>query len=199
MLLARLRRASVMLPCLCGAVLVALLVFGVLRQAPDRSLDAGIAAGRPLPAPPYRLSLLVPGAPGPVLARAIARATAAGRLDNRRLRGTPYLVNFWASWCTECALESRALQRAWERGRRGGLLVLGIDVQDAEDQARAFLRERRLDFPSVRDGGGDLLRPYGVTALPETFAVDAHGRVVDHIVGVATPARLRRAMAAVRA
>jgi cytochrome c biogenesis protein CcmG, thiol:disulfide interchange protein DsbE len=191
------RRVARVVPSLlalgCAGALVALLVFGVLRSAPDRSLDEAIAAGRPAPAPAYRLELLQLGTPGGEVRRRLEAATDGNVLDSSRLRGTVQVVNFWSSWCTGCETEAAVLTRAWEhRGR--GVLFVGIDVQDLTGDARQFIRRHGIDFPIVRDPGGDQLRRYGVIGLPETFVVDARGRVVSHVVGGLTATALRDAL-----
>jgi cytochrome c biogenesis protein CcmG, thiol:disulfide interchange protein DsbE len=178
----------------CAGALVALLVFGVFRSAADHSLDEAIAAGRPAPAPAYRLELLQRGTSGGEVRRRLDAATDAGVLDSRRLRGTIQVVNFWSSWCTACETEAAVLTRAWREQRGRGVLFVGVDVQDLTDDARRFVRQHEIDFPIVRDPGGDQLRRYGVTGLPETFVVDARGRVVSHVVGGLTATGLRDAL-----
>jgi cytochrome c biogenesis protein CcmG/thiol:disulfide interchange protein DsbE len=107
------------------------------------------------------------------------------------LRGTPLVLNFWASWCAPCREEGPLLERAWLRARGRGVLLLGLDMQDVTGDARDFARQLGITYLNVRDRGNDIARSYGVTGLPETFFISAGGRVVGHVVGAASPEQLR--------
>ena len=92
------------------------------------------------------------------------------------------LVNFWASWCGPCRAESPLLERA-SRRYGGRLVVLGVDYQDFSGDARKFVRTYHITYPVVRDGSGKWSDLYGVTGAPETFFVNAAGKVVAHEPG----------------
>jgi len=93
-------------------------------------------------------------------------------------RGHRTLVNFWASWCEPCRSEAPALETFWQANRDRGAVVLGIDVDDATDDARSFAREFHLTYPLLRQGDGDPLKEsYGMTGLPENFLVDPSGQI----------------------
>ena len=94
-------------------------------------------------------------------------------------RGKVVVLNFWASWCNPCKVESPLLQRWHKRLEKDGGLVLGVDVQDIDSDARNFIREYKLTYPHLRDKEGDNVRAeYGVVGYPETFVIDRQGRVV---------------------
>jgi cytochrome c biogenesis protein CcmG/thiol:disulfide interchange protein DsbE len=175
---------------------IALLVYGVLTKAPDATIDDNLARAQTTPAPPFELGMLQRGELGPVLAPRIGAAITDGRLALRELRGTPVVLNFWASWCTPCREEAPRLQRAWRDGRDDGVLFLGLNMQDITDDARLFMRTFRIDYPNVRDPGNRVAQSYGVTGLPETFFISRSGDVVGHVVGVVSPAQLRDGIAA---
>jgi cytochrome c biogenesis protein CcmG/thiol:disulfide interchange protein DsbE len=92
-------------------------------------------------------------------------------------RGRWVLVNLWASWCTPCREESPTLQSFYERYRREGVTVLGIDVQDNSDDALAFVRRYRLTYPQLRSVGDERSDAFGSTGVPENFLVDPQGRL----------------------
>jgi cytochrome c biogenesis protein CcmG/thiol:disulfide interchange protein DsbE len=98
------------------------------------------------------------------------------------LRGQPVVLNFWASWCVPCKQEAPLLAAA-ARERRGEVVFLGIDVQDFKSDARRFLRRFKTNYVSVRDGGGSTYAGYGLTGVPETYYLDARGRIVAHSPG----------------
>ena len=118
-----------------------------------------------------------------------------GRLDSAALRGRPIVLNFWASWCGPCEEEAPILQAASKR--YPDLVVIGINAQDFEGDARRFVKRQQLTYPNVRDGSGALLERYGVSGFPETWFVDRNGRLVHPPVqGAITEATLADAIAA---
>ena len=144
---------------------VGLLVYGVAAGGDDSSLESAVQEGRRPPAPGSGVSL-------PLL-------DGKGRLSVGELRGKIVVLNFWASWCEPCAAEAPILDRAQRELEKGGEgTVLGVTYKDFADESRAFVRRNRVNYPSVRDDRLDLAPLYGTTKLPETFVIDARGRVV---------------------
>jgi cytochrome c biogenesis protein CcmG/thiol:disulfide interchange protein DsbE len=113
----------------------------------------------------------------------LPRLGADGTLSLSSLRGKAVVLNIWASWCVPCKDEAPALERAYQRWRARGLVVLGIDQQDLEGDALAFARKHGLTYPSVRDGEGSVAGRYGATGVPETFFIDRQGRIVGYFSG----------------
>jgi peroxiredoxin len=101
------------------------------------------------------------------------------------LRGSPVIVNVWASWCAPCRAEMPALKRVYEDYRETGLVVLGVNAttQDSLDAALAFAGEMELAFPILLDEAGQALELYEVRAFPTTFFVDRQGLVREVVVG----------------
>lgn len=130
----------------------------------------------------------------------LPRLTGSGVLSLDSTRGQVVVLNFWASWCIPCKEETPLLQRSWQRWKGRGVLFVGVNAKDFRGDARAFARRYRVTYPNVYDGKGSTLGRYGVTAFPETYFLDAQGRVVYRIAGAVTePAELdagiRRALA----
>ena len=121
-----------------------------------------------------------------------------GTLSSADLAGTPYMLNFWASWCVPaCVDEHPVLAGAWQNNQ-GSLRVVGVLYQDTPDDARAFLaRYGDAGYPHVIDPNGTLAVDYGVVGPPETFFVDADGIVRDKQVGPLTDALLAERLASV--
>ena len=93
-------------------------------------------------------------------------------------RGQWVLVNFWASWCDPCRSEAPVLEAFHERHSGDGFTVLGVNLDDASDDALAFVEEYGLTYPQLRDGDGRERRDaYGMTGFPESFLVDPEGRI----------------------
>ena len=176
-----------------------LLAFGVLAQSPNTAIDDLLAAGRAAPAPPFDLTVLQSGDLGAGFDRRVGAAFAHARVSLRQLRGVPVVLNIWASWCDPCKQEAPLLERAWRaEGRPAGTVFLGLDMQDATNDAHAFMRSYGIDYPNVHDPGDDVPRSYGATGVPETYFISARGYVVDHVIGVVSAAELRSGLIAAR-
>lgn len=93
------------------------------------------------------------------------------------LRGTPVVVNVWASWCVPCRAEFPLFQVASVRlGRR--VAFLGVDTRDNAPDARGFLSNFPVSYPSFQDPSGDIARSLAPTeGVPATVFLDPAGRV----------------------
>ena len=119
-------------------------------------------------------------------------------VSSESLTGRPYLLNFWASWCVPaCVDEHPVLLEAQQRyGDR--VAIVGVLYRDSPEGARDFL-ETYGDggWPHLSDPGERLAGEWGVLGPPETFLVDAQGRVAARRIGPLTAAELDRFMAPV--
>lgn len=105
------------------------------------------------------------------------------------LSGKPTVVNFWATWCEPCKLEHGVLTRA-ARAFAGQVQFVGIVYEDEEKAITAFLDRYGSGYPALIDEGGKTAIAYGVSGVPETFFIDASGRIVSKFAGPLSPDRL---------
>jgi cytochrome c biogenesis protein CcmG, thiol:disulfide interchange protein DsbE len=95
----------------------------------------------------------------------------------RELRGTPVVVNKWASWCPPCRAELPHF-RDQARKRKGRVAFLGVDSNDNDANAREFLREVPLPFPSYTDPKSEIAAEIkAVQAFPATAFYNSKGRL----------------------
>ena len=133
---------------------VGLLAFGLLNKGATK-----IAIGEPVP------DRVLPALPGP------------GHGSIAEHRGEWVLVNLWASWCVPCREEAPVLERFY-RGQHGDdTTVVGINVQDNEDDAIDFLRDHPTTYPQLRSVGNERSSAFGSTGVPENFLVDPRGHL----------------------
>src|SRR5271167_2607575 len=139
---------------LAAAAILAVLVVGLL-QLGDSSSPSAAPSTLTLAQMRARLS----GSP-PALAGLHAQANQilpgglpALRARLAALRGTPIVINKWASWCEPCRQEFGVFQRvSVSRGRQ--VAFLGIDSGDTNAHALAFLRSFPVSYPSFSDPNG---------------------------------------------
>jgi cytochrome c biogenesis protein CcmG, thiol:disulfide interchange protein DsbE len=162
------------------AALLALLIWRVIDRGRGAHLVSLVREGKKPPAPAFTLPVLWDRKETwPTNSR---RALADGQLSPAELQGHAVVVNFWASWCIPCKDEAPVLA-ASARAHRSVVVFLGIDVQDFKSDARRFLDRFDTPYVSVRDGSGSTYDGYGLTGVPETYWLDARGRIVAHYAG----------------
>ncbi len=96
-------------------------------------------------------------------------------------RGKVVVINFWASWCIPCRTEAPALQATWEHYKEKGVLFVGVDYADTDDNALAFIKEFGITYPNGPDIGIKIFTAYRVQGVPETFVIDQHGNVAQFL------------------
>lgn len=103
----------------------------------------------------------------------------------------PVFVYFWASWCAPCIQEAPVIQRLYAEYRDRGYTFVGVNIWDAEKDAKRFAEAQRLTFPLVTDPGGKTYLSYGVQQLPTAFVLKPRLETDRKFVGALTEAQLR--------
>lgn len=151
--------------------LVGLMAWGLSSASPVTSLS-GITRVQQ-PAPDFTLPLI-----------------DGGELVLSELRGRPIVLNFWASWCAPCFEEAADLERAWRRYMGDDVMFIGVDIQDVDESARAYLEEFDITYPNGHDDDGRITVDYGVIGIPVTFFVNRSGTIERRWVGAIDEQRL---------
>lgn len=93
------------------------------------------------------------------------------------LHGYSAVVNVWASWCGPCRFEFPTLQKlSAAYGKR--VAFLGVNSEDSDDAAKAFLEEAPVPYPSYTNGDGGIANELGAIGLPATAFYDRRGKLV---------------------
>jgi cytochrome c biogenesis protein CcmG, thiol:disulfide interchange protein DsbE len=181
------RMAMQMVALLAVGGLFGLLVYRVVESSRGSNLVAAIRAHKKPIAPDFHHEVIWPHFetwPG-----ALQTLSTSETLSPRDLRGHPVVMNFWASWCIPCKREAPRLNASAAR-HRGQVVFLGVDINDFSVDAIRFLRRHEVNYVSVRARGSGTYEDYGLTGLPETYFLDARGRIVAHTVGEITSSGL---------
>jgi cytochrome c biogenesis protein CcmG, thiol:disulfide interchange protein DsbE len=157
----------------------------LLALAPLAALILAVTlfAGWSLGNDPKVVPMALVGKPVPNLT--LDRLAGGSPMKLRREISGPTLINFYASWCGPCAQEAPALMALKAEGVR----IIGVAYKDDPTAAADFLA--RLGDPYAttlvdRDGRAGI--EFGVTGVPETYAVDAKGMIRAKIALPISPA-----------
>ena len=163
-------RSAALLVGVAVLLLLSLMLWGLGRRSAGTVGDAPI---RVRAAPDFTLPLF-----------------GGGSFNLAEARGKPVLVNFWASWCVPCEDEAPVLERA-SREYADRLSLIGVNVQDTEPSARAFLRRYGMTYPNGRDESGAIAVDFGMSGVPESYFIDRQGGLMRKWQGPLDESRLR--------
>ena len=157
-----------LLPLIAFSLLALLLGVGVLMNSgKDTSAIPSPLIGKPAP----DFSLPVLGDPSRLVTHA-------------DLRGEPYLLNVWGSWCPACRDEHPVITKLAQSGR---IKVIGYDYKDEPEDAQRWLEQFGNPYALViADRDGRAAFDWGIYGAPESFLVDAQGIVRWKFIGPMT-------------
>ncbi len=165
---------------LCLAAAIALLVAAGL---PDRANYSGqIDSGGQAIAPEI-------GAFAP----AWSASTLTGTLDLASLRGTPVVLNFWATWCIPCRVEMPDLQAFHEA--HPAVRVVAINLGEARAAVVDWAAQFGLTFDVALDSDQSIATRYRLRGQPSTYVVSPGGVITSIFYGPTTRSALEAALA----
>jgi thiol-disulfide isomerase/thioredoxin len=117
-----------------------------------------------------------------------------GTTSLRASKGKVVLLNFWASWCIPCQVETPQLEQVYRSMHGKGVDFLGIDTKDTKGGARSFVANHNVSYPVLYDQLGESqLRLGNIPGnLPFTVLVDRQSRVAAVYLGKLTAVDLQQ-------
>lgn len=156
------RRVLLWLPLTLFVLLFGLVWIGLIRPA-DRTVHSAMT-DKPLPV--FTLPAMVPGKPG-------LASTDFGK-------GGARLLNVFASWCVPCIAEAPQLMKL----KAMGVPIDAIAINDSTGAIADFLKRNGDPYARIGDDRASKVQiALGSSGVPETFLIDARGRIVMQHVG----------------
>lgn len=133
----------------------------------------------------------------PVMPALSGPTLTGGTLNLASLRGHVVVLNVWASWCVPCKAESPALVSVARATASRGVVFVGIDENDDNQSARAFLAGIGSTYANLADPQGQLLAELRMLppAVPSSLVLDRNGRVAARVIGATTAPQMSQLLA----
>lgn len=100
-----------------------------------------------------------------------------------QFRGQVVVLNFWATWCPPCDQELPSLMDMQNQMRARGVVVVGVSIDVDGDAYHRYLKQRSVNFVTVRDPEQKVAGMYGTSGWPESYIIDRQGVLRRKIVG----------------
>jgi peroxiredoxin len=101
-------------------------------------------------------------------------------------KGNVVVLNFFGSWCEPCGKEMPSLEKAFQRNKEHGLVVLGIAADpEGAKTVTPFLKQHNVTFPVLLDPKNEVFSRYFVRAIPVTYLLDRKGKIATMYRGEA--------------
>jgi peroxiredoxin len=97
-----------------------------------------------------------------------------------QFKGQVLYVDFWASWCGPCAKSFPFLNEMHQQLKDKGLQIVGVNLDENLDDAKAFLAKYPANFTVMADASKQCAKDFDVKAMPSSYIIDQNG-VVQHI------------------
>ncbi len=129
----------------------------------------------------------------------LLETSTGGELRLSDLQGQPVLINFWASWCGPCRAEMPELVAAYDRYGDAGLVIVAVNLQEADEKVNQFASEFGMTFPIVIDRDGELRDVWRLggpfDGIPTSYFIDASGVIRSLFYGPMREAALEERLA----
>jgi thiol-disulfide isomerase/thioredoxin len=98
-------------------------------------------------------------------------------INLQQFLGKVVYVDFWASWCGPCAKSFPFLNDMHGKFKDQGLQIVGVNLDENPDDAKAFLAKYPASFTVVADKEEQCAKSFEVKAMPSSYVIDRKGIV----------------------
>jgi peroxiredoxin len=120
---------------------------------------------------------------------------SGGKLTLAESAGKVTVINFWATWCGPCTVETPQFDQVYRANKANGVAFIGIDTKETSTgAAKAFIKDNDISYPMVADQKGETAVALGkipALALPFTVIIDKQQRVAAVYLKTLTPKDLQ--------
>ena len=134
-------------------------------------------------------------APAPAHAVRMAPTFTVKTIEGKRirlveLRNRPVIVDFWATWCGPCRASMPHLATLSTRYAKNDLVVVGISVDDHDDEVKAYVGKQGIPF-NIAMANDEILDAYGpIRSIPTTVFINRKGQIVRQVSSALDPETL---------
>ena len=100
-----------------------------------------------------------------------------------KYRGQVVYLDFWASWCQPCRKSFSWMNKMQSLYGKEGFKVIAINLDESREKANTFLKQVPAGFDVAFDPRGNTAESYNIKAMPSSYIIDKHGKVVHANLG----------------
>lgn len=127
---------------------------------------------------------------GPVVPAITGTLVGGKKFSLASYHGHVMVLNFWGSWCSICRQEAPDLSAIARQFTASGVRFLGVDVEDEQASAKAYMSHFRISYPSLNDPSDQIALDFRTTIpiadFPSTLVVARNGRIAGRTIGAVT-------------
>lgn len=98
-------------------------------------------------------------------------------------KGSPVLLNFWATWCPYCRKERAELNSLYKEFRDRELIIISVSTDSSVQTVKRFIEKSPADYIVINDKDGKAVSLYKVSGLPTSFLIDRDGVIKNKFIG----------------
>jgi len=134
------------------------------------------------------------GKPAPAFSLSALDGTRTSSAD---LKGTVYVLDFWATWCGPCVESLPGLDKVYQDFKGSGVKIFAVNEQEEKQAVQKFVEEKKLTLTVLLDSDGKVGQAYGASAIPQTVIVGKDAKVRRVFVGSGHEEQIRGALQSV--